>query len=1310
MRSFETIDGNEAVARVAYALSEVIAIYPITPATPMGEWADAWSAAGRKNLWGTVPAVIEMQSEGGAAGVIHGALQTGALATTFTASQGLLLMLPNMHKIAGELTPAVFHIAARSLAAQALSIFGDHSDVMAARSTGWAMLCSASVQEAHDFALIAHAVTLESRLPFLHFFDGFRTSHEISKIAVLPPEVLAALVKDQRIAEHRARALSPDHPVLRGTAQNPDIYFQARETVNPFYAAAPDIVQRVMDNFAALTGRQYRLFDYYGAPDAGRVIVLMGSGCETVHETVDYLNQRGEKTGLLKVRLYRPLDSQRLVQALPSTVKAIAVLDRTKEPGGPGEPLFLDVVHALYEARRTQVAVVGGRYGLSSKEFTPAMIEAVFENLASESPRKDFTIGIQDDVSRQSLDFDADHSIERPETFRALFYGLGSDGTVGANKDSIKIIGENTDHHAQGYFVYDSKKSGSTTVSHLRFGPQPIRSTYLIHRANFIGCHQPLFLGTMNVAERLAPGGTLLLNAPWDPEKVWAHLPAQTQRDLIGKKARLFVIDAAKVARECRMANRINTIMQVCFFSIARVLPPEAAIAAIKNSIRKTYGKKGEEIVAINLAAVDRALVNLQEVTIPAEVGSEAGIREPVGRGAPRFVREVLGPIIAGEGDRIPVSALPADGTYPTGTARWEKRNLATEIPVWDPSVCIQCGKCVFVCPHAVIRSKVYGPALLEGAPATFKSHDARLPEWKGFRYSLQVAPEDCTGCGICVEVCPARNKSEARLKAINLRPQAERVSSEHANWDFFLSLPEADRQRVSTASVRGMQTLEPLFEFSGACAGCGETPYLKLLTQLFGDRLVIANATGCSSIYGGNLPTTPWAQNREARGPAWSNSLFEDNAEFGLGFRVSLDKQREFAAELLEELSSQLGEPLSRQIVNNAQKDEADVFEQRQAVAELQRVLQRIIGEEEARDLRPTKTDEERRFSPSPLQSGGEGWGEEERSKSLRESFPTHDPLSPDPSTLRSAATEGALGRRATEDGLPSRSSRGEGEDAKRLDRLDATPPRQSTDNLIQTARRLLALSDTLVRKSVWIVGGDGWAYDIGYGGLDHVLASGRNVKVLVLDTEVYSNTGGQCSKATPRGAVAKFASGGKAAPKKDLGLMAMTYRNIYVASVAMGAKDEHTLKAFLEAEAYDGPALIIAYSHCIAHGINMTTAMQNQKAAVHSGQWLLYRYHPERARHGLNPLQLDSPTPRLKVEEYFQLENRFKMLTKSQPGQARAFFSQAQRDAESRWQLFKYLAARPPAPAQPTHSPAEPAAPEPNRSTGEPAPKLQP
>ena len=1133
---------------------------------------DEWSAGGVKNLWGTVPAVVEMQSEGGAAGAIHGALQTGALSTTFTASQGLLLMIPNMYKIAGELTPTVFHVAARSLAAQALSIFGDHSDVMAARATGWAMLCSASVQEAHDFALIAHAAALEARLPFLHFFDGFRTSHEISKIKLLPEEVLRALINEERVIEHRAAALSPDHPIVRGTAQNPDVYFQARETVNPFYLRCPGIVQRTMDHFAELTGRRYSNFEYHGAPDAEGVVVLMGSGCETAHETVDYFNNRAEKVGLLKVRLYRPFDTKGFVAALPANVQRVAVLDRTKEPGSAGEPLYLDCVNALYEHGRTDVQVIGGRYGLSSKEFTPGMVAAVFENLAHQTPKNNFTVGIEDDLCHTSLNFDPQFSTEPEEVVCAQFFGLGSDGTVGANKESIKIIGEHTDQFAQGYFVYDSKKSGAMTISHLRFGRRPIRSSYLVSRANFVACHAAFLLETGDVLKDLAPGGTFLLNSPVAPDRVFQQLPEDVQRALIDKKTQVFVIDAHQVARSSGMHGRINTIMQTCFFAIAGVLAPEKAIAAIKSSIRKTYRKKGDEVVERNLRAVDETLAYLFGVKVPAEITERPHLNGQL-RNAPEFVRQVTAEIMAGRGDRLPVSALPNDGTYPTGTTRFEKRNLSTEVPVWDPAVCIQCGKCVLVCPHAVIRSKVCEPAVLGAGPATFKSYPARLPEWKGLRYSLQVSVEDCTGCGICVDVCPARNKSEARLKAINLQPQAPLREPERANWDFFLSLPEMDRRKVPTGTVREMQVQQPLFEFSGACAGCGETPYIKLLTQLFGDRLIIANATGCSSIYGGNLPTTPYASNNEGRGPAWANSLFEDNAEFGLGFRVSIDKQQQFAGELLSRLSPQIGHHLTMEILNARQRDEADIVEQRERVAELKRRLARVGGSE---------------------------------------------------------------------------------------------------------AKRLLAIADLLVRKSVWIVGGDGWGYDIGYGGLDHVLASGRNVKVLLLDTEVYSNTGGQCSKSTPRSAVAKFAAAGKRGPKKDLGLMAMTYGTIYVASVAMGARDEHTLKAFLEAEAYDGPALIIAYSHCIAHGINMATAMQNQKAAVNSAQWLLYRYHPDRVALGENPLQLDSPPPKKAVADYFQLENRFRMLNHSNSALAAEMLRRAEQDATNRREFYEFLATR--------------------------------
>lgn len=1179
-KEFSTLDANEAVADVAYRLNEVIAIYPITPASPMGEWADAWADQSRKNLWGTVPSVVEMQSEGGAAGVVHGALQTGSLTTTFTASQGLLLMIPNMYKIAGELTPAVIHVAARSLAAQALSIFGDHSDVMAARASGWAMLCSASVQEAQDFALIAQSATLESRIPFLHFFDGFRTSHEISKIELLPDEILRAMVNEEAIANHRARALSPEHPVIRGTAQNPDVYFQGRESCNTFYDACPQIVERAMNRFAELTGRQYRIYEYHGAPDAERVIVLMGSGAESVHETVDYLNARGEKVGVLKVRLYRPFDAGRFAEALPASVKSIAVLDRTKEPGSAGEPLYQDAITALLEAinngrgsLKAFPKIIGGRYGLSSKEFTPAMIKSIYDQLTLERPKNHFTVGIRDDVTNTSLDYNTGFSTEADDVVRAVFYGLGSDGTVGANKNSIKIIGEQTANYAQGYFVYDSKKSGSETVSHLRFGPRPIRSTYLIDRAHFVACHQPVFLERHDMLKDLLPGGTFLLNAPYSPDEVWQHLPRSAQQQLIEKGARFFVIDADRVARENGMGRQINTVMQVCFFAIAGVMPKDEAIATIKQSIEKTYGKKGIEIVRMNLNAVDAALAHLHEVKIPDRADGELALSDSVSPQAPPFVRDVLGKIIGGCGNDLPVSLLPCDGTYPTATAKWEKRNLATEIPVWDPQVCIQCGKCAMVCPHATIRIKAFDPQFLAAAPETFKTCEAKDREFHGLKYSIQVAPEDCTGCGICVDICPAKNKSQTRLKAINMTPQSLLRATESENWDFFLKIPELDRRLIKISNIRQQQMQQPLFEFSGACSGCGETPYVKLLTQLFGDRALIANATGCSSIYGGNLPTTPYAVNADGRGPAWANSLFEDNAEFGLGFRLSLDKQIEYAGELLRSLSGAVGEELATAILEAEQKDEADIHEQRQRVAELKEKLQS----------------------------------------------------------------------------------------------LDSTE-----------ARRLLTLADALVRRSVWIVGGDGWAYDIGFGGLDHVLASGRNVKVLVLDTEVYSNTGGQMSKATPRSAVAKFAAGGKPAAKKDLGMIAMSYGNIYVGSVAMGARDEHTLKTFLEAESYDGPALIIAYSHCIAHGINMTTGMQNQKAAVDSGQWLLYRFNPDLARNGENPLKLDSHPPKIPVENYLNLENRFRMLTKSKPEEAKRLFREAQEDVNRRRKLYEYLAAR--------------------------------
>jgi pyruvate-ferredoxin/flavodoxin oxidoreductase len=1179
-RKFKTLDANEAVAYVAYRVNEVIAIYPITPSSAMGEWADQWASEGVPNMWGTVPQVVEMQSEGGAAGAVHGALQTGSLATTFTASQGLLLMVPNMYKIAGELTPTAFHVSARTLAAHALSIFGDHSDVMTCRMTGFALLCSNSVQEAMDLALIAHAAALESRIPFLHFFDGFRTSHEVNKVEMLAEEDMRALINMDRVFEHRGRALSPDHPVLRGTAQNPDVFFQMRETINPYYAACPELTERVMVKFGQVVGRSYRLFDYTGAPDAERVIVMMGSGAEAAHETVDYLTAAGEKVGLLKVRLYRPWSVKHFFEALPPTVRRIAVLDRTKEPGSGGEPLYLDVVNGIQEGLSNQYGrlrsapeVVGGRYGLSSKEFTPAMVKAVYDNLKLERPKAHFTVGIQDDVGNTSLACDAGFSTEPETVVRALFYGLGADGTVGANKNSIKIIGENTENYAQGYFVYDSKKSGAMTVSHLRFGPQPIRSTYLISQANFVACHQWIFLERYDMLSGLTPGGVFLLNSPYGADEVWQHLPRVVQEQILAKQARFCIIDAYKVARDTGMGARMNTILQVCFFAISKVLPREEAIEAIRQSIRDTYGKKGEEIVRKNMLAVDETLSHLFEVKLPEGVAGGVELPAPFSADAPQFERNVLATIYSGRGDELPVSSFPADGTFPVGTAKWEKRNLALEIPVWDTKTCIQCGKCAMVCPHAVIRIKVYETEQLSGAPATFKFTEARDKEWAGLKYSIQVAPEDCTGCGICVDICPAKNKQETRLKAIYMQPQPPLRFPERDNWNFFLKIPELDRRRIKAGAIRQQQVQEPLFEFSGACSGCGETPYLKLLTQLFGDRAVVANATGCSSIYGGNLPTTPWSKNAEGRGPAWSNSLFEDNAEFGLGFRVSIDKQTEFARELVRRNASVLGDELADALLKANQRDEADIFEQRQRV-----------------DL-------------------------------LRE----------------------------------------------RLEGVDTID-----------ARQLKALADVLVKKSVWIVGGDGWAYDIGYGGLDHVLASGRNVNLLVLDTEVYSNTGGQASKSTPRAAVAKFAAGGKPGPKKDLGLMAMSYGHVYVASVAMGAKDEHTLKAFLEAEAYDGPSIIIAYSHCIAHGINMTTAMSEQKIAVDSGQWLLYRYNPDRAEQGENPLQLDSRTPTRKLKDFLQQQTRFQMLTKSKPEDAQKLWSQAQNDVDLRFRFYEYLAQR--------------------------------
>jgi pyruvate-ferredoxin/flavodoxin oxidoreductase len=1172
-----TMDGSEAVASIAFKASEVIAIYPITPSSGMGELADQWASEGKQNLWGRVPMVAEMQSEGGAAGALHGALQTGSLCTTFTASQGLLLMIPNMYKIAGELTATVFHIAARSLAAQGLSIFGDHSDVMAARSTGWGMLFGGSVQEAHDLALVAHAATLEARVPFMHILDGFRTTHEINKIQPLEESDIREMLSDHLVRQHRARGLTPDRPMIRGTAQNPDVYFQARETVNPFYAALPGVVQETMERLAVLTGRHYHLFDYIGAIDAERVVVVMGSAGETLEETVKALQARGEKVGVVRVRLFRPFSVQHLIAALPPTVQQIAVLDRTKEPGGVGEPLYQDVVTAVMEGMRNfniMPQVIGGRYGLSSKEFTPAMAKAVFDELKKPNPKNHFTIGINDDVSHTSLEVDTAFNLEPADQVRAVFYGLGSDGTVGANKNSVKIIGEQTELFAQGYFVYDSKKSGSRTVSHLRFGAQAIHAPYLIEHANFVAVHQWGFLERIDVLQVAQAGATLLLNSRFAPEALWDELPLPVQQAILEKQLKVFTIDGDKVALETGMGNRVNTIMQTCFFALSNVLPKDQAILQIKKSIEKTYGKRGAAVVSKNYAAVDSALANLFEVTIPLQTSSQRALLPSVSSGAPLFVEHVLGEMIAGRGDLLPVSAMPIDGTYPSGSARFEKRCIADEVPVWESDLCIQCGKCVLVCPHAVIRAKVYEPALLENAPVNFKSAGAMWKEFPDRKYTLQVSVEDCTGCQLCVEACPAKDKSNASRKAINMAGVQGLLETERQNWDFFLNLPELleQRQPLHFNNVKNVQLLEPLFEFSGACAGCGETPYLKLLSQLFGDRAVIANATGCSSIYGGNLPTTPWSLNKRGRGPAWSNSLFEDNAEYGLGMRFTLDQQGNYARDLLGRLRNQIGTELVDELLNANQDSFEGIEAQRARVDTLKAKLE----------------------------------------------------------TVKLENVQGAQ------------------------------------------VQDLQSLADALTQKSVWIVGGDGWAYDIGYGGLDHVLASGANVNILVLDTEVYSNTGGQASKSTPLGAVAKFASGGKAQPRKNLAQLAMEYGTVYVAQIAMGGNDAQTVKAFQEAESYPGVSIIVAYSHCIAHGIDMTKGMNQQKLAVLSGHYPLYRFDPRLEQ----PMQLDSKAPSIPLRDYRQNEMRFKVLMQSNPEAAEAFLHDAQKAVQARWQELERLA----------------------------------
>jgi len=1173
-----TLDGNEAVAYVAYRINEVCAIYPITPSSGMAEWTDQWSNEGKPNIWGNIPLIAEMQSEAGAAGALHGALQTGALTTTFTASQGLLLMIPNMYKIAGELTPTVFHVAARSLATQGLSIFGDHADVMAVRSTGFALLGSSSVQEAHDMALISQAATLQSRIPFLHFFDGFRTSHEVNKINLLTDQQIRAMIDDDLVYAHRSRALNPDNPFIRGTAQNPDVYFQARETVNPFYAKVPEIVQETMDRFAEITGRQYHLFEYTGAEDAEKLIVIMGSAAETVKETVKALEAKGEKVGVVHVRLYLPFAYELFLQSLPSSIKKVAVLDRSKSPGATGEPLFHDVVYSFSEAyssgQLSQIPrTIGGRYGLSSKEFTPAMVKGVFDELAKVQPKNHFTIGINDDVSHSSLDYDPTFNIESDKVISALFYGLGADGTVGANKNTIKIIGDLDEFYAQAYFVYDSKKSGSQTVSHLRFGPHAIKAPYLVQSAGFIGCHQFNFIYKTDVLALAADKSVFLLNSPHSVDQVWDQLPANTQQQIIDKNIAFYVIDAAKVARNAGMGNRVNTVLQTCFFALSGVLERDVAIEKIKQAIKKTYSRKGEEIVKKNFAAVDQTLAYLYQVEVPATVTSTLQKPAVVSSLAPEFVRNITAKMMAGEGDELAVSQLPIDGTYPSGTTAWEKRNLSQFVPEWEPDLCIQCGNCSFVCPHSVIRAKFYNEKRLESAPDLFKSAQISSRGFPDIKYTLQIYLEDCTGCNLCVEVCPAMSLKESGVKAINMRPKAPILEQEKANIDFFETLPVNNRARVDFSSIRGAQFLQPLFEFSGACAGCGETPYVKLVSQLFGDRLLVANATGCSSIYGGNLPTTPWTKNAEGKGPAWSNSLFEDNAEFGLGFRLTADQHKAVASQLTLDMQPQLGEQFVSGLLHAKQETESQIHKQRERVAELK---------------------------------------------------------------------------------------------AKLL-KLDTAK-----------ARELMSVIDHLVRRSIWLMGGDGWAYDIGSGGLDHVLASGRDVNVLVMDTEVYSNTGGQMSKSTPLGAVAKFAAGGKPVAKKDIALQAISYGNVYVARIAMGANPQQTLLAMREAEAYPGPSLILAYSHCIAHGINMNDGLKQQDLASACGHWPLLRYNPMLRQTQNNPFVLDSPRPRVQFKDYAYNELRYKMLQRTNPEKAEQMLKLAQQGIDLKWGIYEQMATQ--------------------------------